>query len=792
MRQVTKIFLLIAAVWLGLLQSAGAFALIGPNAFDGDAWQVITIGYPGFGPKNLGEEYRRNTPVIYYTFDQTFLDYFGTAGMVPINKAFNLLNTTFTNSPSGPIRGIDGYSANLAEFPLESRHINYQAQALGVWSMESELVYLLTMQLGLMDPVFSAWGLHDRYLPPGATCPEGMEYLVDERNFDYISSPLNQLQYSPYVNDTLYSYEIFEECTPGPILAQTVPYSVDPLADIYSPVASGAIDWGVFYSGLTRDDAAGLRYLMSSNNVNFEQTTLDSLLYLETTNMAPETFPPYVNTTTNLIGTNSGYYVFFGSTTNGGFGYGNLTAFYAFIATNPPAAVEAAYPGVVITSSNFSLTTVSNASYISYYTNAPYGSPYGSPPVLVVKTNYTKVYEVLWYYTFANVFTNLPINHSASGYNELVTVTVAAPVGSPYGSGVVTNTTVRKLPTRSADFFVFTQFFTNYCIPDFLTPTNPIVGVYATTNLVSLALTNLPTLTNSVFSTNLTSYTYLVSFFTNYSYEINPVTCEILIGATNNYQGIEKVQFVYVPYTNFDTYSAVLTEPVTNNYNLIAVNNGVMQVQHFQRIVTTPDFVIAAVDATAGPAAVPINPVVTNLIQFDISAVLPGLAGPGTIMSWSRIAWNKAGPIYYNTPAFGMDGTPYFTETPGNDLDGDAFYDVYFVLGDFDGTTNAPTVFPNGTTIDNLEHQVLIQVSPLSVANGSLGQAYPPVQFSAVGGALVGTLTWLGSNLPPGLLISSSGLLSGTPTATGTYDFSIEVTDSNGLSVQWNYTMMIQ
>jgi hypothetical protein len=91
-----------------------------------------------------------------------------------------------------------------------------------------------------------------------------------------------------------------------------------------------------------------------------------------------------------------------------------------------------------------------------------------------------------------------------------------------------------------------------------------------------------------------------------------------------------------------------------------------------------------------------------------------------------------------------------------------------------------------------LEHQVLIQVSPLSVANGSLGQAYPPVQFSAVGGALVGTLTWLGSNLPPGLLISSSGLLSGTPTATGTYDFSIEVTDSNGLSVQWNYTMMIQ
>ena len=33
-------------------------------------------------------------------------------------------------------------------------------------------------------------------------------YLVVQRNFDFISSPLNQLQYSPYINDTLYSYYI--------------------------------------------------------------------------------------------------------------------------------------------------------------------------------------------------------------------------------------------------------------------------------------------------------------------------------------------------------------------------------------------------------------------------------------------------------------------------------------------------------------------------------------------------------------------------------------------------------
>jgi hypothetical protein len=35
-------------------------------------------------------------------------------------------------------------------------------------------------------------------------------------------------------------------------------------------------------------------------------------------------------------------------------------------------------------------------------------------------------------------------------------------------------------------------------------------------------------------------------------------------------------------------------------------------------------------------------------------------------------------------------------------------------------------------------------------------------------------------SLPPGLTLSASGLLSGTPTAVGTYDFSVQATDANG------------
>lgn len=66
--------------------------------------------------------------------------------------------------------------------------------------------------------------------------------------------------------------------------------------------------------------------------------------------------------------------------------------------------------------------------------------------------------------------------------------------------------------------------------------------------------------------------------------------------------------------------------------------------------------------------------------------------------------------------------------------------------------------------------------SPLT--NGVVGTAYS-LQFAATGGTA--PYTWSlasGSALPAGLTLSSSGLLSGTPTAAGTSTFSVTVTDS--------------
>ena len=56
--------------------------------------------------------------------------------------------------------------------------------------------------------------------------------------------------------------------------------------------------------------------------------------------------------------------------------------------------------------------------------------------------------------------------------------------------------------------------------------------------------------------------------------------------------------------------------------------------------------------------------------------------------------------------------------------------------------------------------------------------------FEAVGGTAPYTWSMTSGSLPPGLALSSDGTITGTPTATGTFTFSIEVVDSLGASAR--------
>src|SRR5689334_13688386 len=138
-------------------QTSWAYSYGGPMGNGGDDWQQPIIGYglPGdlHAPKDTVEGYRRNTPAMYDALDANFLEYFGPEGATSVDGAYAILNA---------LTNVDKYSKQLSEFPLESRNVNYQAQALGLFDLKSETLGLMMEQLGLADPVRYTWTLHDR------------------------------------------------------------------------------------------------------------------------------------------------------------------------------------------------------------------------------------------------------------------------------------------------------------------------------------------------------------------------------------------------------------------------------------------------------------------------------------------------------------------------------------------------------------------------------------------------------------------------------------------------------
>ena len=202
-------------------RTASAYSLLGPAPTGAaDAYQVPQIAYMLAGdvgtPKNLSEGYRWNTPVVYYAFDQTFLDYFGSNGVNAVEQAISTLNA---------LPPLSSLSSGLTEYPLRVVRENYLATTLGLDDLKSWTLELLVEELGLAQPQRFVWTLRNRYAPPPASCPF-MVYHVIQRNFDPASP-----QYSSYVNGVLYDYEIFEDCTATvsaagmPIYGSTCPWT---------------------------------------------------------------------------------------------------------------------------------------------------------------------------------------------------------------------------------------------------------------------------------------------------------------------------------------------------------------------------------------------------------------------------------------------------------------------------------------------------------------------------------------------------------------------------------------
>jgi hypothetical protein len=262
----------LALVLVGLAPAANAFSLLGPY----DTWQTFTIGYQLAGdiggPMNLGEEYRWNTPIVTYAFDSSFVNFFGSNGVADVERAITILN----NLPA-----VSKMSNNLTEFPLDTRRFNYQAGALFMGDVKSYALGALVEEMGLASPERFVWTLRSRVVINNIPY-----YTTIMRNFDPVT-----WQFTPYVNGTLYTYTI-QHTYANPDAWEPVDQVVDPLATAGTAVASmtgiggGFIDLralselltpGMFFTGLTRDDAGSLRYLLRPDNYNVENLVTNGL-----------------------------------------------------------------------------------------------------------------------------------------------------------------------------------------------------------------------------------------------------------------------------------------------------------------------------------------------------------------------------------------------------------------------------------------------------------------------------------------------------------------------------------
>jgi len=737
----------LAALVLGF-ESARGFSLQGPIGATADPWQVGNIGYnlpyDIGGPKNLGEEYRWNTPLIYYAFDQNFLDYFGTNGVAAVEQAIAILNglTNFSK-----------YSTDLSEFPLESQRINNRAQALHLLDLKSTALELMVEELGLTFVDRFTWTIRTRDTQPGLTCPF-IIYNIAKRNFDPVT-----WEPSSYVNGNLLSYEIFEFCTGPDPLADAVDFPVDPDAQEFSAIMSsdnlagsvfGVLRYGAYATGLSRDDVGGFRYLYRTNNMNVETVTSDSLLF-------------QTNAAELLVSS-------------------NLTLLQAQALTNNAATLVALYPNLVITSTTntFSLVYVTNV--IPVFTTPPW-APVGTFFLSFV-TNRTPTVQTIFHHTFANLVTFQFIN----GQWVTIPVTDIAPLTNHTFVSVQTSV-ITNAPWAPAGTLFVTNNFTRTVLSNqvsgefFILPTN-----VCDVAILAPILTNIISFTNTVVATNNLGLTNVggqffaqssIDFFTNHSFVVYLVNC--VTNAVALRQGMDQFKFVR---TSFDSLIGQFFQPITNTYRLTSVTNSSTFVQTFRRVVTRPDFLFSAQDLQSVPTIAFRE---STAFTFNTNNQLFGLAGPGNIDPslagrGIEITFSKVGPLVLNfyDPFFILNG---LTESTGF---------TNFIWASFNGSTNAPILYPNGRSIMELENQVLFQITTASLPDGNIAIPYA-AQLTVGGGQQ--PYTWSPAQgsapLPDGLTLTSSGLITYTPTVASTFIFTVSVMEAGSRSTTRTLTITI-
>jgi hypothetical protein len=201
------------------------------------------------------------------------MEFFGVDGARAVDEAFALFNS---------LTNVSAFSENLEEFPLKADGVNPTASALGMIDLKTQILSQIMATLGLTSPERWCWSIRGRNGDP-------IRYSVANFNYDPVSG-----RPSRYVNGTMYSYivrdifnsdgaRIFSDAREIPVDSANPNISLASTVSINSSLTSddrvirSINPNGRYFTGLTRDDAGGLRYLYHPANRNYEAAPAGSV-----------------------------------------------------------------------------------------------------------------------------------------------------------------------------------------------------------------------------------------------------------------------------------------------------------------------------------------------------------------------------------------------------------------------------------------------------------------------------------------------------------------------------------
>ncbi|MCO5974847.1 extracellular catalytic domain type 1 short-chain-length polyhydroxyalkanoate depolymerase [Actinoallomurus soli] len=141
------------------------------------------------------------------------------------------------------------------------------------------------------------------------------------------------------------------------------------------------------------------------------------------------------------------------------------------------------------------------------------------------------------------------------------------------------------------------------------------------------------------------------------------------------------------------------------------------------------------------------------------------------VTNWNRTRYNDSSGTT-QVEAYSIAGAGHQLPIQGTAM---AAYAIHFMGLDGSGSTGGNTV-----TVTNPGNQTAASGTPINA-----------LQIHATDSASGQTLTYSATGLPPGLAISSSGLITGTPTSGGSFSTTVRATDPTGATGSTTFTWTV-